>query len=84
MNAVLGHRRAGDGPGLRLAVLIIAAVAFAGCASETWSKPGVAADQQEADERRCTREFLTPGAGGAVRNYAVDPDCMRKLGYKLE
>lgn len=71
-------------PGLSLVILVVAAIALVGCGSRKWVKPGVTADQQATDERRCTREFLTPGAGGAVRNYAVDPDCMRNKGYKLE
>ena len=67
------------------AAVVISAVAavflLAGCAPKQWTKEGASAEQVEQDKARCTREFLTPGAGGAVRNKGVEPACMEKLGY---
>lgn len=68
-----------------LLLLGFAAIFFVGCAiKKDWSKAGATVDQIKRDKIKCTREFLTPGAGGAVRNKTVDRNCMHKLGYKLQ
>jgi len=68
-----------------LFLLGIAVTFLVSCAAnKKWGKSGATTDQIERDKIRCTREFLTPGAGGAVRNKTVDRKCMIKLGYKFE
>ncbi len=68
-----------------LFLLGFAVITLASCGTKKdWIKTGATADQIERDKIKCTREFLTRGAGGAVRNKTVDRKCMNKLGYRLE
>jgi hypothetical protein len=68
-----------------LLLLGFAVIFLVSCAvKKDWGKAGTTTDQIERDKIKCTREFLTPGAGGAVRNKTVDRNCMKSLGYKLE
>ena len=84
MTTRLRDRHAVGTWGVMTAALTVVLTVLTGCADRNWTKPGMTSQQLDLDKGRCTREFLTPGAGGAVRNYAVDAECMRNLGYTRE
>ncbi len=79
---------------LRIAIIVAAGIALAGCNTVSWEKPGASAQQKKVDLAQCEYEaeqgspIMGRGDGPAIqagiRSAQLESLCMKARGYERQ